>query len=136
MAAKIVGALKAGGWPLRNIYNMATVDPKEDPAKHDLKGSFSGGELQPYHAPTDYLAVQASTLPKIGIAVLCYVYTVDMEAAAAGYDFSVGGWMAKVLFRDLFLMLAVAGVWDWILYFSPLKDRLSPYKFNSKYPSM
>lgn len=27
-------------------------------------------------------------------------------------------------------MVAVAGVWDWILYFSPLKNRLTPYKFN------
>jgi hypothetical protein len=37
-------------------------------------------------------------------------------------------------FRDLFLMVAIAGVWDWILYFSPLKERLSAYKFNKKYP--
>lgn len=29
----------------------------------------------------------------------------------------------------------VAGVWDYILYFSPLKQRLAPYKFNPDYPS-
>ena len=70
-AAKVVGALKASGWPLRNFYNMATADPKEGESdKRDVKGKFSGGPLQPYHGPVDYIAVQASTLPKIGIAVL------------------------------------------------------------------
>jgi hypothetical protein len=31
-------------------------------------------------------------------------------------------------------MAAVPGVWDWLLYFSPLKERMSPYKFNKRYP--
>eukprot|EP01050_Picozoa_sp_SAG11_P007133 SAG11_NODE_584_length_8351_cov_159.783568_2_plen_195_part_00 len=113
---------------------MLNADPSEDAEKHNLRGNFSGGRLQPYHGPTDYVAVQASSLPKIAIAIVCYMYTVDMEAAAKGYDWSVGGWCSAVVLRDIFLMIAVAGVWDWILYFSPLKDRLAPYKFNSQYP--
>ena len=89
------------------------ADPKEDPDKHSLKGVFSGGPLQPVHGAIDYIAVQASSLPKIGIAILCYLYTVDMEAASTGFDFSPDGLVAKVVLRDLFLMVAVAGIWDW-----------------------
>ena len=33
-------------------------------------------------------------------------------------------------------MALVPGIWDYILYFSPLKGRLAPYKFNAKYPPM
>lgn len=99
------------------------------------QGDFSGGKLRPVHDQlSDYVAVQASSLPKIGIAVLCWLYTVDMEAASRGYDFALDGWVMKVVLRDLFLMVAIAGVWDYILYFSPLKERLRAYKFNSKYP--
>eukprot|EP01052_Picozoa_sp_SAG31_P031489 SAG31_NODE_3342_length_4383_cov_5.306723_2_plen_223_part_00 len=134
--AAVFGALKASGWPLRNFYNMATADPNEDPERHSLKGEFSGGPLQPVHGLVDYVAVQASSLPKIGIAIICYLYTVDMEAASKGFDFTPGGWVAKVVLRDLFLMVAVAGVWDWVLYFSPLKARLEPYKFTKAYPPM
>ena len=83
---------------------------------------------------TECLQIQFGSLPKIGIAVLCWIYTVDMQAAAEGWDWSSTGWVAKVVLRDLFLMVVIAGVWDWILYFSPLKARLAPFKFNSEYP--
>lgn len=85
--------------------------------------------------------MQFSSLPKIAITILCWQYTVDFEAASHGYDWSAGGWVMKVVLRDLFLMVAIAGVWDYILYFSPLKERLAPYKFHTaggqaKYPPL
>lgn len=127
-------ATLAAGWPLRNLVNMATADPAPKKAV-DEKGNFSGGKLRPYHDRfSDYVAVQFSSLPKIAITVLVWMYTVDFDAAARGWDWSMTGWEMKIVWRDLFLMVAIAGVWDWILYFSPLKDRLTPYKFNKKYP--
>jgi hypothetical protein len=113
-----------GGKPLRRTHSCFLA-----------QGDFSGGKLRPTHNQiSDYVAVQASSLPKIAIACLCWTYTVDMEAAARGYDFGLDGWVMKVVLRDLFLMVAIAGAWDYVLYFSPLKERLRPYKFNSKYP--
>ena len=129
------GAVMAAGWPWRNVYNMARANPKGDEHKRNVNGDFSGGRLRPIHNQLgDYVGVQCSSLPKIGIAILCWQYTVDMQAASTGYDFSLDGWVAKVFLRDLFLMVAIAGVWDYLLYFSPLKQRLAPYKFNSAYP--
>lgn len=114
---------------------MATSSSKDDPQTRDVAGSFSGAPLRPYHNKlSDYTGIQFGSLPKIGIAVLCWIYTVDMQAAAEGWDWSSTGWVAKVVLRDLFLMVVIAGVWDWILYFSPLKARLAPFKFNSEYP--
>ena len=129
------GAVMAAGWPWRNVHNMARANPKGDEHKRNVNGDFSGGRLRPIHNQLgDYVGVQCSSLPKIGIAILCWQYTVDMQAASTGYDFSLDGWVAKVFLRDLFLMVAIAGVWDYLLYFSPLKQRLAPYKFNSAYP--
>ena len=68
------------------------------------------------------------------IAVACWVYSVDFHAAAAGYDFSPNGWVMRIVLRDIFICMGVAGVWDWVLYFSPLKERMAPYKFNKAYP--
>lgn len=132
----IPGPVKNAGWPLRNVYNMVTANPKGDGQKRSVNGDFSGGKLKPFHGLTDYFNVFFGQVPKIFIAVLVWQYTVDMDAAAVGYDWSLDGWVAKVVLRDLFLMVGIAGVWDYILYFSPLKDRLKAYKFNPVYPPM
>ena len=118
-------------WPFKNVYEMATADPsKAKPV--DTRGTFSGGPLKPYQTVGDIIADQFGQLPKILIAVLCWQYTVDMHAASLGYSTS---WVAKVFARDLFLMVAICGLWDWILYFSPLKDRLHAFKINKAYPN-
>jgi len=133
----VFDATKEAAWPIRPLGLMVTADPKGDGKARDTAGSFSGGPLRPYNDRlSDYVGVQFGSLPKIGIAILCWMYTVDMEAAAKGWDLSQTGWVAKVFLRDLLLMVVIAGGWDWILYFSPLKARLAPYKFNAKYPSM
>jgi len=123
-------------WPLRNIYNFIHADGTSE-SQCDEKGAYSGGKLRPYHDRlADYVAVFCGQLPKIAIAIMVWRHTVDMEAAAAGWDLSFpSGWVWAVVHRDLLLMALVPGVWDWLLYFSPLKAQLAPYKFNKKYPS-
>ena len=63
-----------------------------------MTGDFSGAPLRPYHDRlSDYISVQAGSLPKILLAWVCFVYTVDFEAAGRGWDLSATGWVAKVL---------------------------------------
>ena len=65
--AAVLGALKACGWPVRNVFNMISADPKGDGQPRNVNGDFSGGRLRPVHNQlSDYVAVQASSLPKIG----------------------------------------------------------------------
>ena len=122
-------------WPVRNVVNMASASAA-DKTHTDEAGAFSGGTLKPYpNAIGDFLGVQFGSLPKMLIAVVCWhVTAADWGAAAAGYDLSPTGWVARIVLRDLVLMVLVAGVWDWLLYRSPLQGRLAPYKFNKDYP--
>lgn len=127
-------AALAALWPARNILKMLSADGQAE-RTCNLKGKYSGGPLRPYHDRlSDYVGVQAGQIPKVLLAIVVWYYTVDFKAAEKGFDFSFNGWCTTVILRDLFLMVAITGVWDWILYFSPLKERLAPYKFNSAYP--
>ncbi len=40
-----------------------------------------------------------------------------------------------MLVRNLLAQFIIAGFWDWLLYFSPLKEKFAPFKMNPKYPS-
>ena len=107
------------GWPIRNIATFIKPPLPEIPP--DEAGSFSGGKLRPFpNQLADWVGGQFINMPKIAIAALAWRYTVDLEAAAAGYDFGPGGWATRIILRDLLLMVAVAGLWDYLLYFSPL----------------
>jgi len=44
-------------------------------------------------------------------------------------------WMFHILARDLIATWLICGLWDWFLYFSPMKDKLAKYKMNPVYPS-
>lgn len=52
--------------------------------------------------------------------------------ARNGYEWS---WMLPIITRDLLGTWLICGLWDWFLYFSPLKEKLHKYKINPKYPS-
>jgi hypothetical protein len=96
--AGLMDTFLAAAWPVRNVYKMATANPKGDGVQRNVAGDFSGGKLKPYMLSfTDHLGIQTSSLPKIAIAVWAWLYTTDMEAAAVGYDFALDGWVAKVV---------------------------------------
>lgn len=121
-------------WPFSNVQRMLRMDgpPVKRP---DVHGNYSGGTLLPYQATlTEHFGnIFMAQVPKILLAVLCY-QTVDMEAASKGYDLSAGGWVWRIVLRDLFLVIVIGGGWDWILRFSPLAKRLAPYKYNPVAP--
>jgi len=43
-------------------------------------------------------------------------------------------WIAHILTRNLLATWIICGMWDWFLYFSPLKNKLHKYKMNPVYP--
>lgn len=130
----VTGATKGALWPFLPLFNMVTLSDPPATAP-DEKGSFSGGTLRPYNDKiSDYVGVQFGSVFKIVLATVCWVYTVDMTAAAEGYNLSLNGWVMQIVGRDLLLMLVVCGGWNWVLYSSPLKEKLAPYKINSSYP--
>lgn len=132
-----IQAMKAMFWPVLPLFRMATADGGADSAC-DEKGKYSGGTLRPYQLRlSDHVGIFFSQLPRIAMAALCWHFT-DFAGAAAGWSAGLafpGGWVWRVVLRDLFLMVAVCGTWDWLLYYSPLKRNLSPHKYNKAYPS-
>jgi len=129
-----VAAAGAFAPPVLDIYKMVRISGPP-PILPDVKGHFSGGTLMPYHHKiATYVAVQCGSLWKVVLAALCWFYTVDMAAASLGYDFSHKGWVAAIVYRDLVLMVVVCGGWDWLLYWSPLKERMAPYKYHAMQP--
>lgn len=43
-------------------------------------------------------------------------------------------WIVPIIARDLIATWLIAGMWDWFLYFSPLREKLHKYKLNPNYP--
>ena len=128
--ANAVAMLPLCGWPVRNL--VLFMDPPTPTITPDEAGRWSGGPLRPYpNQLADWVAGVAVNAPKMAIAALAFRYTVDLDAAARGWEV---GWVAAIVARDLFLMVAVAGLWDYLLYFSPLKERMRPWKINDAYP--
>merc|ERR1719341_1849833 len=45
-------------------------------------------------------------------------------------------WLTPILIRNILGTWVVCGLWDWVLYFSPLKERLSEFKITASYPHL
>ena len=43
-------------------------------------------------------------------------------------------WMYPIIIRDVAATWIICGLWDWFLYFSPLKDKLHKYRIEHVYP--
>lgn len=127
--------MRSSAWPVGNMQRMLRIEgpPSKQP---DVHGNYSGGTLKPFQQTVgDHVSnIVGGQLSKIAIVTLCWLYTVDMDAASKGYDFSAGGWVSMVVWRDVLLLLCCCGGWDWLLRLSPLAERLAPYKFNPDKP--
>mmetsp|Transcript_42100 Transcript_42100/g.51080 ORF Transcript_42100/g.51080 Transcript_42100/m.51080 type:complete len:378 (-) Transcript_42100:205-1338(-) len=137
-------------WPFPHLNRMLKIDPKAKQNPPKPKVVLSGWGMDAVGNLTSSLACSRNFL--IACALIYYLpgYTGPLMddlftnplpgnhqypafgAAAGGFDVR---WMLPILARNLLGTWAICGFWDWILYFSPLKERLAPYKLNPKYPS-
>jgi sterol desaturase/sphingolipid hydroxylase (fatty acid hydroxylase superfamily) len=84
-----------------------------------------------------HLTSCAAASRSVLMALACmYLLTDDYPAfgrAAGGWDLA---WMLPILVRNVCAAWIICGSWDWFLYFSPLKEKLHPYKLNPRYPPL
>jgi len=127
------------GFPFTQSIAISSAPHRGAPTKPDEAGSYAGGKaLDGFDGadPTVAFGVQVGLTPRRLLAVLCYVYTVDFEAAAAeGFTLRPGGWCARIVLRDVALMLLYAGLWDWVLLHSPFAATARGWKYNKDAPS-
>jgi len=121
MAEALKNGIKQIFWPVENIIEMMLIPSDAKPPVPVAKPvANTWGE---------HFAVQTGSVPKLLVALLVW-YTLDIDAAK---EFRAQ-WILQIVFRDLFITYATAGLWDWILYGSYFRERMKPYKFNSVYP--
>lgn|ERR1711988_319707 len=109
-------------WPVPSLFKMGfgSTAPKVKPAAKDHL----------FFSPIEQLVLECASTFKVLLAVLFW-NLIDFSACKTlQLD-----WTLAIVVRDVTLALVVAGGWDYILYFSPLKDRLHRYKINPSYPS-
>lgn len=114
-------------WPLGHV-SSALTKPNDDVVAKPA----ATADLDLIGHATSCVAATRS----FAMALLCiYVISEDYPAFGAGKELKLE-WMLPLLFRNLLGTWLICGLWDWFLYFSPLKEKLHKYKLNPKYPSM
>jgi hypothetical protein len=123
-------------WPITHFAATFTIASSPTPVEPSQRIA------RPTASITEHLIGTLGGVRSFVIAWICiYGFTLSEEnstypafsgAAKEGYNWS---WMAPILIRNVAFAWVVCGFWDWILYFSPLKDKLHPFKHNPVYPS-
>ena len=121
-------------WPTINVYKASTFDEEKD----EINKPVSYGYLPLNDHITSMFAAVRSFLMAYG-AIYYLSPMIQPKGAypafnniASEYEMS---WMLPMLVRNLLAQFIIAGFWDWLLYFSPLKEKFAPFKMNPKYPS-
>ncbi len=115
-------------WPISNIALAATMKP-EDSQTADER--FAGKPVA--DTVSDHINVQLSTLPKLFVAALALYYTYPSDLAPfakLGWDAASWAAVRPILLRDLLVTWIAAGLWDYIVFFSPLAPKFQGNKFN------
>ena len=83
---------------------------------------------------TDNLTSFAGAFRSFALAYACIHAVGDYPAfgRATALEFA---WMWPILLRNIVATWIICGGWDYFLYFSPLKEKMRPYKLNTTYPS-
>jgi len=130
-------------WPLSNMAWALAAPPGADankavPAATRFKGKAVAD------TPYDHLMVQLATLPKLAYACAAYYYFSPLAGkayptaepgglaafASLGLNEATARLVAPIVLRDLAVLWVAAGLWDYIVYFSPLAARFAPNKLN------
>ena len=112
--------------PFNNVMTASALTGKEEVKTPTAISTMS---------MTDHLTSMAAASRSFALAYACVHLVNDYPAfgSAKTLEFS---WMWPIILRNLFATWVICGGWDYFLYFSPLKDKMKPFKLNPKYPSM
>ena len=128
MEAPLIGALL---WPINNLLAMTVNPPSPKPSGQVCTGTLSLFE----HACAFAGCIRAFVLAHLAINYLAFTFPAGVYPAFGGAERLEWGWIAPIVVRTLIGTWTICGFWDWVLYFSPLKERLAKYKMNHQYPS-
>jgi len=119
-------------FPLGNAAVTISKDPKEKVSKP---------HIDPLMGTSGHASAFIAALRSWLLAYACIYYLPEAcglekyPAFGPAQNFELK-WMAHIILRDVIGCWIICGVWDWFLYFSPLKDKLHKYKVNPVYPSL
>mmetsp|Transcript_16087 Transcript_16087/g.24245 ORF Transcript_16087/g.24245 Transcript_16087/m.24245 type:complete len:332 (+) Transcript_16087:54-1049(+) len=123
-------------WP---VYNIIEAIKLPDGVKD--RSPSTTADTPPYLSLLDHVsvalgAVRAFIMSYIAIYVISPVFQPrGIYPAFGGAEEWSLSWTLPIVLRNVLATWVICGFWDWFLYFSPLKDKLSPYKINPSYPS-
>jgi len=114
-------------YPLLNVFHMLkTVRSKTEPIKTAIVGSLD---------VWGYLTLVMSSIRASFLAYIAMYWFENYPGFGPAADIKLG-WIVRLVARNLIFTWIVCGLWDYLLYFSPLKKKLLKFKINPKYPSM
>lgn len=113
-------------WPIGHVSSSFLK-----PSNEEVSKPVATADLDLIGHATSCVAATRS----FAMALLCmYVISEDYPAFGAGKTLELS-WMIPIIVRNLVATWLICGLWDWFLYFGPLREKLHKYKFNPKYPS-
>eukprot|EP01083_Nonionella_stella_P120667 361757_1 len=115
-------------FPFVNLIKIVQAKDNARPPKHIAAASL---DLQG-HLTTVFASLRAFLVA----VFIVYILYDDYEYPAFGNGKTLQWvWIKPMIYRNLIGTAVIAGVWDGILYFSPLKRKLHKYKITKEYPS-
>ena len=123
-------------WPVAHVVKMITITEESKPATPTATATLDliGNATSAFGAVRSFL-----------MAYFCVYVLYDNESNVDAdkypafrnehLSFFELNWIFSIMIRNLIATMLICGVWDYILYFSPLSAKLERFKFNPEYPS-
>lgn len=92
----------------------------------------------------DFAGHMGDVVSSIRGMCLAYICIYWVHGGEDGYQYPAYGsaaiwdwqWMWPLLLRNLIATYVICGFWDWLLFFSPLRDHFRPFKIIPEYPTL
>jgi sterol desaturase/sphingolipid hydroxylase (fatty acid hydroxylase superfamily) len=110
------------------VKDIVSEAPKEKPVPLP--------KLSPFADYNSHLGAMAASVRSWVVAYIAMYVLFEGDsypAFGSGKTFE-WDWMSRILIRNMLTTWVVCCAWDWLLYFSPFKHKLNPYKYNPEYP--